>query len=383
MSKTRAAILALEDGSIFHGKAFGADKTITGEAVFNTSMTGYQEIVTDPSYCGQIVTLTATQIGNYGINPDDAESDKPQVWGLVIRELSPITSNWRSKQCLNSYLKEHAIPGIEGVDTRTITRTLREHGALKACLSTEDISEEDAVAKAREWHGLEGIDYIKDVTCKQSYTFEATADECAPFTVSGTNIYPQPTYEKRLKIAAIDFGAKKSIFKKLLHHGFDITVFPADVKQEEIDAEKPDGLFLSNGPGDPSAVPYAHETVRQLIDRYPTFGICMGHQILTHAIGAKTFKLKFGHRGGNQPVKNIETGHVAITAQNHGFASTREELEGACAIVTEVNLNDDTVAGLRLKDKPVFSVQYHPEAAPGPNDAVHLFQKFREVIESA
>lgn len=378
---TRKGLIAFEDGTVFWGRAFGAEATSVGEACFNTSMTGYQEILTDPSYFSQIVTMTAVQIGNYGISPDDVESDGPKVKGFVVREISPVASNWRSHQSVQDYLAAAGIPGIEGVDTRAITKKLRVSGALKACISTEDITEEAAIQKAREFGGLVGIDFVKEVTAKKAYRWDPAMKESTPFTVEGTHLLREDTSKhKRFKIAAIDFGAKFSIYRKLQHHGFDVHVFPATASAEEIKEFDPHGVFLSNGPGDPAAVEYAHATVKQLIEVYPTFGICLGHQIITHALGAKTFKLKFGHRGGNQPVKNLETGKVSITAQNHGFASTREELEKAGAIVTEINLNDQTVEGLRLKDKPVFSVQYHPEAAPGPNDAEPLFVDFYNMV---
>lgn len=376
-------MLALEDGSVFRGRAFGAEKTVTGEACFNTSMTGYQEILTDPSYFAQIVAMTAPQIGNYGINPDDEESDGPKVSGFVVRDLSPVTSSWRSREALPEYLERHGIPGLEGVDTRALTKRLRVDGAMKACLSTMDISDEEAVAKAKGWSGLEGVDYVKDVTAKAAYGFEVSPELSGPFLVEGTKLYKTGKHAKRYSVAAFDFGAKRSIFRKLVHHGFDVHVLPATAKMEEVDALKPDAVFLSNGPGDPAAVTYAHETVRKILPKYPTFGICLGHQIITHALGARTFKLKFGHRGGNQPVKNIETGVVSITSQNHGFASTREELEKHDAVVTELNLNDDTVEGLRHKELPVFSVQYHPEAAPGPNDADPLFEQFYDMVAKA
>lgn len=382
MSKAQKAVIALEDGSVFVGRAFGAPKTVVGEAVFNTSMTGYQEILTDPSYYGQIVTMTATQIGNYGINPEDEESEGPKVRAFVVRDLSPVASSWRSQETLSDYLCRHGVPGIEGVDTRAITKKLRVHGAMKACLSTEDIDPQEAVKMAQNWEGLVGVDFVKEVTCRESYTFDMPEEACAPFTVQGTNLYKKPENTEPFNVVAFDFGAKRSIFKKLAYHGFKLTVVPATTTVAEVDALKPDGVFLSNGPGDPAAVTYAHDTVRALIEKYPTFGICLGHQIITHALGAKTYKLKFGHRGGNQPVKNLETGVVAITAQNHGFASTREELESNHAVVTEVNLNDNTVAGLRHKSLPVFSVQYHPEAAPGPNDAVPFFQSFYDLVKS-
>ena len=373
-------LLAFEDGTIFHGRAFGASATNVGEACFNTSMTGYQEILTDPSYFSQIVMMTAVQIGNYGISPEDVESDGPKVRGFVVREVSPVSSNWRSRTSIQDYLTEAGIPGIEGVDTRAITKKLRVTGALNACISTEGITEEEAVERARTFKGLLGVDFVKEVTAREAYSWDPESRQSKPFGVPGTQLSQAVSSEKRYSIAAIDFGAKFSIYRKLQQHGFDVHVFPAATKSDEIKAFKPDGLFLSNGPGDPEAVDYAHKTVRELIEHYPTFGICLGHQIITHALGAKTFKLKFGHRGGNQPVKNLETGKVSITSQNHGFASTREELEKVGAIVTEINLNDDTVEGLRLKDRPVFSVQYHPEAAPGPNDADMLFNKFYDMV---
>lgn len=376
----KEGILAFEDGTIFRGRAFGAAATKTGEACFNTSMTGYQEILTDPSYFSQIITMTAVQIGNYGICPEDVESDGPKVSGFVVREVSPLTSNWRSNQSIQDYLTEAGIPGLEGVDTRAITKKLRVAGALNACLSTEGLSDEEAVAKARDFGGLVGVDFVKEVTAAAPYDWTARGEPCTPFTVVGTDISTAPIPQQRFKIAALDFGAKYSIYRCLQQHGFDVHVFPANTPAEAIREFNPQGLFLSNGPGDPAAVTYAHATVRELIDHYPTFGICLGHQIITHALGAETFKLKFGHRGGNQPVKNLETGKVAITAQNHGFASTKEELEKHGAIVTEINLNDQTVEGLRLKDRPVFSVQYHPEAAPGPNDADPLFTEFHQLV---
>ena len=379
---TRTGLIAFEDGTVFRGRAFGAVATNVGEACFNTSMTGYQEILTDPSYFSQIVSMTAVQIGNYGICPDDVESDGPKVKGFIVREVSPVASNWRSNISIQDYLKEAGIPGVEGVDTRAITKKLRVSGALKACISTEKITEKEAIKRAREFGGLVGVDFVKEVTAKESYRWDPEMKQSTPFTVVGTDIRMKGdrTKKPRFKVAALDFGGKLSIYRKLQHHGFDVHVFPASTVAAEINAFKPDAVFLSNGPGDPGAVDYAHATVKELIEDYPTFGICLGHQIITHALGAKTFKLKFGHRGGNQPVKNLETGKVSITAQNHGFASTREELEKAGAIVTEINLNDHTVEGLRLKDKPVFSVQYHPEAAPGPNDADALFVDFYNMV---
>ena len=377
---TRIGLIAFEDGTVFRGRAFGASATNVGEACFNTSMSGYQEILTDPSYFSQIVTMTAVQIGNYGICPDDVESDGPKVKGFIVREISSVASNWRSNISIQDYLTKAGIPGVEGVDTRAITKKLRVSGALKACISTEDISEAEAVELAKEFGGLIGVDFVKEVTAKEAYHWDPQMKQSTPFTVTGTDLLGEATNKPRYKVAALDFGAKFSIYRKLQHHGFDVHVFPAETSSDTIKAFNPDGVFLSNGPGDPSAVDYAHATVKELIEYYPIFGICLGHQIITHALGAKTFKLKFGHRGGNQPVKNLETGKVSITAQNHGFASTREELENAGAIVTEINLNDNTVEGLRLRDKPVFSVQYHPEAAPGPNDADSLFVDFYNLV---
>ena len=381
MSNVMTAVFALEDGSVFRGYAFGANKTVCGEAVFNTSMTGYQEVLTDPSYFGQIVTMTAVEIGNYGVNKADEESDGIKVRGFVVKNLSPVTSSWRSEMSLDDYLLKNGIPGISGVDTRAITKKLRSAGAMKACLSTEDISDEEAVKRARDWEGLVGVDYVKEVTCKKPFHFDTQKIDTKPFTVVGTSLYNFNPTTPKFKCAAIDFGAKLSIFKRLSFHGFDVTVFPAGSSAEEIMDFDPQAIFLSNGPGDPSAVTYAHECVAKLIQKYPTFGICFGHQVITHAIGAKTYKLKFGHRGGNQPVKNLETGLVSITSQNHGFASDAEAVKNAGGIVTEINLNDGTVEGLRHKDLPLFSVQYHPEAAPGPNDADKLFTDFYYLVQ--
>jgi carbamoyl-phosphate synthase small subunit len=367
----------LEDGTVFRGRGFGAKATVVGEAVFNTSMTGYQEILTDPSYFGQIVTITAPQIGNYGITPEDEESDGPKVKGFIVRDLSPVVSNWRSRQSLPDYLEEHGIPGLSGIDTRTLTKRIRVHGALKACLTTEALSDKEAVARARDWPGLVGVDYVKEVTSREIWKWES--DE-VPFTVEGTHLAAALPERIRYPVVALDMGAKRNIFRKLDWHGFDVTIVPANTPADKIRALEPAGIFISNGPGDPGAVTYAHETVRELLPDYPVFGICMGHQIISHAMGAETMKLKFGHRGGNQPVKNTETGTVAITAQNHGFAASRESLEACGAVVTEVNLNDQTVAGLRHAEWPVFSVQYHPEASPGPHDSDPLFDHFYELV---
>ena len=383
MRAHKPAILALEDGSVYHGLAFGADATVAGECVFNTSMTGYQEILTDPSYFGQIVTMTAVQIGNYGINAEDAEASGPKCTGFVVRELSPVVSNWRSQLSLDEYLRKHGVPGISEVDTRALTKKLRVDGAMKCCLSTLPIDDAEAVRRAREWQDMAGSDYVKDVTTRTPYIWRADepSNHNAAYVPPGTKLGLQTPPEKRFRVAAFDFGAKHSIYRKLIRHGFDVQVFPADASPEMIREHKPDALFLSNGPGDPAALDYVHKTVSALVPELPTFGICLGHQMLTHALGGSTFKLKFGHRGGNQPVKNLETGRVSITAQNHGFATDPESLKARNAIVTEVNLNDNTVEGLRHKELPVFSVQYHPEAAPGPNDADPLFVDFYKMIE--
>ena len=307
----------------------------------------------------------------------------PKVAGFVVRDLSPVTSNWRSTDSLSDYLQKNGIPGIEGVDTRAITKKLRTAGSLKACLSTEGLSDEEAVKKAQQSESIVGQDYVKEVTCSESFVFDADGEQSIPFTVTGTNLQQASTPDETHRLVAFDFGAKKAIYKNLRRHGFEVIVVPATASVEEVKSHSPDAIFLSNGPGDPSALEYAHQTVRELLEEYPIFGICLGHQILTHAIGASTYKLKFGHRGANQPVRNQETEKVSITSQNHGFAAEKEALEACGAIVTEYNLNDQTVSGMRLSDKPVFSVQYHPEAAPGPNDAQHLFQTFHQLVSEA
>ncbi len=382
MTEKQTGVLALEDGSVFRGLAFGAAGTRVGEAVFNTAMTGYQEVLTDPSYFGQIVVMTAPQIGNTGTNSEDAESDGPKAEGFVVREISPAVSSWRSRRTLPDDLAARGVPGLTGVDTRAITKKLREAGALNACLSTDGLSDEEAARRAREWPGLAGADYVKEVTCRESYTWPADGGSSS-FTVPGTNLAPSPRGRPRLRVAAFDLGAKWSIFRKLARHGFEVIVVPASASFEQIRELHPRCVFLSNGPGDPAPLDYVFKTTARLIEHYPTFGICMGNHILTHALGAGTHKLKFGHHGANQPVKNLETGEVSITSQNHGFAARPGELEQRGAIVTEINLNDGTVEGLRHKDLPVFSVQYHPEASPGPHDSGHLFDRFYEMAAGA
>ncbi len=383
MPTPKPAVLALEDGSVFRGRAFGADATIAGECVFNTSMTGYQEILTDPSYFGQIVTMTAVQIGNYGVNDTDAEADAPKCSGFVVRELSPVVSNWRSQMSLGDYLKKYGIPGISEVDTRALTKKLRVAGAMKCCLSTLPLDETEAVRRARGWRNMAGADYVRDVTCTAPYLWSADdpANHNAPYLPVGTTMNAPAVPAKKFRVAAFDYGAKRSIYRKLVNHGFEVQVFPANATHEQVREHRPDGVFLSNGPGDPAALPYIHKTVTALLPDFPVFGICLGHQMITHALGGTTFKLKFGHRGGNQPVKNLETGKVSITAQNHGFATDPKSIEARGATVTEINLNDQTVEGLRHTRLPVFSVQYHPEAAPGPNDADPLFVDFYRLVE--
>ncbi len=379
--KKLPGVLALEDGTVFRGRGFGAVSTTVGEAVFNTSMTGYQEVVTDPSYAGQIVCMTASQVGNYGVNAADCESTGAHLQGFVIRELSPVFSNWRAESSLNDYLVKQGIPGIEGIDTRYLTLKLRDQGAMKACISNEGISDEEAVRRAREWSGLQGVDYVAKVSTKQLFHWDEAEAPHQPFTVVGTRLYPVRQPQKRFKVIAYDLGAKYSIFRKLQYHGFEVIVAPASTTAQEVLDLKPHALFLSNGPGDPAALSYVHKTVATLIQKLPTFGICLGHQMIGHALGGSTFKLKFGHRGGNQPVKNLENGKVSITSQNHGFAFDGDSLDTSIAKVTEINLNDQTVEGLRHLKLPVFSVQYHPEAAPGPNDADPLFTSFYQMVE--
>jgi carbamoyl-phosphate synthase small subunit len=382
------AILALEDGSLFHGEAFGARASACGEVCFNTSMTGYQEILTDPSYKGQIVTMTYPLIGNYGVNPLDVESWKPHVGGFVIRELSPLVSNWRAHSPLGKYLEDNGIPGIEGIDTRALTRKLRVRGALNGFISTEEISDDEALRKAKEWPGLAGVDYVKEVTHRESFLWDEKDTQSASFTlVQGggdaepPNVHAAALPPADIPIVAYDYGMKYNILRRLRQRGFKVTVLPATAPASEALKHKPAGIFLSNGPGDPSALGYAVEAVRDLVKSgLPIFGICLGHQILGQAFGGKTFKLKFGHRGGNQPVKDLESGKVEITSQNHGFAVDPNSLPSDVA-VDRINLNDQTVEGMRHKTKPIFCVQYHPEASPGPHDSTPLFAQFRSMIE--
>jgi carbamoyl-phosphate synthase small subunit len=373
------AILALEDGRCFEGIAFGASGTTTGEICFNTSMTGYQEVITDPSYRGQIVAMTYPQIGNYGINPLDNESAGPHIRAFVIGELCEIPSNWRSTQSLSAYLAEHHILGIEGIDTRALTTHLRSLGAMRACVTTE-LDAAAAVAAAQASPSMQGMDYVTEVSTPQGYHWaDESRDWVLPNVLSGKEGYYTALPPVRHKIVAYDFGLKFNILRRLRQAGLDVEVVNAHTTAAEILAKNPEGLFLSNGPGDPAALTGIHEELRQLIGKLPIFGICLGNQLLAHAFGGHTFKLKFGHRGGNQPVKDLRSGKVSITSQNHGFAVDPDSLPPEIE-VTHINLNDNTVEGMRHRDFPIFSVQYHPEAAPGPNDASYFFDEFADLI---
>jgi len=381
------ALLALEDGTVFHGAGFGAPASACGEACFNTSMTGYQEILTDPSYKGQIVAMTYPLIGNYGVNDQDVESWRPHVAGFVIRELSPAVSNWRADSTLARYLEQNGIPGIQQIDTRVLTKKLRERGALKGFITTENISDAEAVARARSWPGLAGVDYVKEVTHPEPFRWDPKDEQSATFKLIGANAAAdarqvrEPLPPADIPIVAYDFGMKYNILRRLRQHGFRVQVVPAATPATQALGYKPAAVFLSNGPGDPAPLGYAVQAVRDLIKAgIPIFGICLGHQILGLALGGKTFKLKFGHRGGNQPVKDLETGRVEITAQNHGFAVDADSLPGEVR-VNRINLNDQTVEGLRHRTKPIYCVQYHPEASPGPHDSQPLFAQFRQMIE--
>jgi carbamoyl-phosphate synthase small subunit len=380
------AILALEDGTVYHGEAFGARATACGEVCFNTSMTGYQEILTDPSYKGQIVTMTYPLIGNYGVNEQDVESWRPHVAGFVVRELSPCVSNWRADRSLAEYLERNGLPAIQGIDTRSLTKKLRVRGVLNGLISTEGLSDEEAIAQAKAWPGLIGVDYVQQVTHAQPFVWDEKDEQSASFSLvhgpgaADARHVRDPLPVADIPIVAYDFGMKYNILRRLRQHGFRVQVVPATTAAADALSYKPAGVFLSNGPGDPAAVPYAAAAVRELIEKgLPIFGICLGQQILGLALGGKTFKLKFGHRGANQPVKDLETGRVEITAQNHGFAVDVDSLKGI-AQLTHVNLNDQTVEGLAHAELPLFSVQYHPESSPGPHDANYLFGRFVQLM---
>jgi carbamoyl-phosphate synthase small subunit len=369
------AILALEDGTWFRGQAAGAEGEARGEVVFNTSMTGYQEVLTDPSYSGQIVTMTCPEIGNYGVSPEDVESRRPQVAGFIIRDESPISSNWRAAGTLRSYLVDNKIVAISDIDTRDLTRKLRSGGVMRGVIGTgNQLDEKALIATANAIPQMEGSDLVSEVTTEAA--FDWPREDPDEFGIS-----PARVAKRRLKIAAYDFGMKWNILRRLSAHGCDVRVYPATTPASELLATKPDGVFLSNGPGDPAPLTYAIDNAKQLVaSDTPVFGICLGHQILGLAMGGNTYKLKFGHRGANHPVKKLETGKVEITSQNHGFAVDPKSLPDDVA-VTHVNLYDGTVEGLKHTKHPVFCVQYHPEASPGPHDADYLFDDFLELIE--
>jgi carbamoyl-phosphate synthase small subunit len=373
------AFLALEDGRIFKGDSFGARGEKPGEVVFNTSMTGYQEILTDPSYKGQIITMTYPLIGNYGINPEDAESLKPWLEGFVVRECSRLASNWRSQGSLGKYLKEHNIIGIEGIDTRALTEHIRQKGAMKAVISTEDLNEKRLIRKAKDSPGLIGRDLVKEVTSGQTYDWSNQKSETSGQKIDAGS----QSKTDRFKVVVIDYGVKYNILRELANLGCQVIVVPASTKAEKVLKMKPDGLLLSNGPGDPEGIPYVVEEVRKIIQKLtlPIFGICLGHQILGLALGGKTYKLKFGHHGANHPVKDLKTGKVAITVQNHGFYVDIDSLNKDDLEITHLNLNDKTLEGMRHKKLPLFSVQFHPEASPGPHDTQYLFGEFIDMMK--
>jgi carbamoyl-phosphate synthase small subunit len=373
----QTAKLALEDGTVFTGNAFGAMGETEGEVVFNTSMTGYQEILTDPSYRGQIVTMTYPEIGNYGVNEEDVESVRPHLAGFIVRENSRIASNFRSSGSLDEYLARHGVVGLAGIDTRALVRRIRTVGAMKGVLSTLDLNDESLVTKARNSRGLVGRDLVREVLPEQPFQWNQALSDWA-------NLHPPDAIGQRddapPHVVAMDFGMKWNIARHLFDSGCQVTVVPGTADIEQILSLQPDGVFLSNGPGDPEPVTYAIETIHDLLGKTPIFGICLGHQLLALACGAKTFKLKFGHRGANQPVLNLDTGQVEITAQNHGFAVEEESLPASLR-VTHRNLNDGTIAGLEHTEVPAFSVQYHPEASSGPHDSRYLFRQFRDLID--
>ena len=376
------ALLALADGTVFTGSSFGAEGEAVGEVVFNTSLTGYQEILTDPSYKGQIVTMTYPEIGNVGVNPEDVESRQPFVEGFIVKEYWERQSNWRARQSLGQYLKAHHIVGIQGIDTRALVRRLRDYGAQQGVISTFDLDPRRLVAKAQTAPSLVGRDLVKEVTCARPYDWQYGRWELGKGykQASPESQHPIPRTQHPFFVVAYDYGIKFNILRNLVEAGCRVHVVPAQTPAAEVLALKPDGIFLSNGPGDPDAVPYAKENVAALVGEVPMFGICLGHQIMGLALGGRTYKLKFGHRGGNHPVMDLATRKVEITTQNHGFCVDVDSLRGR-AEITHMNLNDNTVEGLAHKDHPLFSVQYHPESSPGPHDADYLFQRFVALME--
>ncbi len=372
------ALLAMEDGTIYRGWGFGAADESAGEIVFNTAITGYQEVITDPSYRGQIVTMTAPEIGNVGVNPIDFESGRPWCAGFVVRELSPIVSNWRARGDLAGLLSEYGIAGISGIDTRAITRRLRVSGAQRAVITRRTSDPAAAVERARRHPSLEGRDLVREVTAAEPYQWDETIWEGGGPDANGSFAAKPPV---RHHVVAYDFGIKRGILRCLRSSGCRVTVVPAATPARDVLAHKPDGIFLSNGPGDPAALPYAVDAARDLVKTgIPVFGICLGHQILGQALGGKTYKLKFGHHGANHPVMDLGTSKVEITSQNHGFAVDVDSMQGH-AVLTHVSLNDKTVEGMRHDSLPVFGVQYHPEASPGPNDASYLFRRFTKLMD--
>jgi carbamoyl-phosphate synthase small subunit len=376
------AKLVLENGTVFTGESFGAEGEVTGEVVFNTSMAGYQEIFTDPSYAGQIVTMTYPLIGNYGVNEQDLESAFPRASGVVVREYSAEYSNFRATTSLGAWLEKHGVVAIQGIDTRMLTRMLRDDGAMRGILSTRDLVDESLLRKAGASPSMLNLDLATGVSCGASYGWEET--DGTPFAlapITAPTLVEDPPARK-FHAVAYDYGVKRNILRRLASYGCAVTVVPVGMTAEEVLALHPDGVFLSNGPGDPAAVTVAIENIRNLIGRVPIFGICLGHQLIALALGGRTFKLKFGHRGGNHPVKNLKTGRIEITSQNHGFAVDPASLDPSKVEVTHVNLNDGTNEGFRHLELPLFSVQYHPEASPGPHDSDYLFSEFARMMAS-